>query len=1276
MSARTDVLDRYSWWTALKHGGLLIAPSKLAEHFEASTPPLPRYKVEWLRRAVVSTLDGNDPTVLLDTVLEAILGLNATEWLKGPAVGSEWSRHDITRNPIKPRRLWQGPKGGRLPVFTVDAKEIHRLGIGRGRRSVARVVEWLRQGDEKVALLTNGRQWRLVHAGSDYDAWCEWDIELWFEEGEPSPQVDALRQLLGTDSLTPAKEGEASPLVRAILASRKGQAELSSVLGERVRQAVEKLIQESGGVTALVDEKVVTERDIYIAATRIIMRCVVILFAEARNLLPRDNPIYEGSYGLQGLRAQLDRFAGGSSSRLRHSWWAWPRMLALFRLVYHGSVHPALMIPAYGGGLFEPGDAESPDPILRALATFEDPSHKQLPSDWIIHSILELLTRSQVKVRQGNKSTWVAAPVDFSDLSTEYIGILYEGLLDFELRRTDETFLFLNVGDQPALPYSRLRDMTDREVADLFEKFKKSDKKIEAGDGDDEEDSDSDEDSEEPEEAESDEEAPDESEAAEESDEDESEATESDDRRTQILNAAREWAERAVRAAGLVSKPRSKKKEALERYEDDARKTAKALVSRTVMPGEWFLVRWGGTRKGSGTFYTRPQLAAPTVRRTLQPLAYEAVREETDPDTGLTNVLERSPKKPEDILRIKVCDPAMGSGSFLISALRFVTQALHESLHFHGRISRRPDGAICRLADGVEATELHDETLPVPPEHDEFEERLRARLMRHVVERCIYGVDLDPLAVELARLALWITTMDRDLPFGFLDHKLKCGNSLVGCWFDRFLDYPVMAWEREGGDKNHDRFVHHWRESTVSRGKNKGKVKRSGDVWTSAIAKLKSGKVKSEIRQRITQVSRGEKKVQRSLAFQAEGFSETDVHDQALSVFEKLHSLGVHETEERKRVYEELLHNGDYQRLRDAFDLWCALWFWPGDEIGTAPLPSHYLAVPEQTVARIRRMAAAQRFFHWELEFPDVFSGAKTGFDAVVGNPPWEIQKPSSKEFFSNLDPLYRGYGKQEALRKQTELFEADAKHENAWLSYCAGLKALSNWTKYAGHPFGDRVTYDSEEKPKHDFGLGAGRGGFEESAHYHNLWAKARAGRTSYADPEHPFLHQGSADINTYKLQLENAYALLSDGGRVGFLVPSGVYTDKGSTALRTLLLGKCRWEWLFGFENRERHLRHSTARFKFCPVIAAKGGEDAGDSGGLYAPKSTGLGRGGAACAGVSPPSKSSNSAHVRRRSWRFAAHARLGSTREALLRTAYCSATRGRTAGVFATHRATST
>ena len=126
-----------------------------------------------------------------------------------------------------------------------------------------------------------------------------------------------------------------------------------------------------------------------------------------------------------------------------------------------------------------------------------------------------------------------------------------------------------------------------------------------------------------------------------------------------------------------------------------------------------------------------------------------------------------------------------------------------------------PDGerALVRLlgVGGVEhpsapyEPRLGDELIPCPPEDDRFESRLKAVLRRHVVERCIYAVDLDPLAVELCRLSLWIETMDRTLPFGFLDHKIKCGNSLIGAWFDQFRHYPAMAWKnREGGDKNHN----------------------------------------------------------------------------------------------------------------------------------------------------------------------------------------------------------------------------------------------------------------------------------------------------------------------------------------------------------------------------------------------------------------------------------------------------------------------------------------
>ena len=94
--------------------------------------------------------------------------------------------------------------------------------------------------------------------------------------------------------------------------------------------------------------------------------------------------------------------------------------------------------------------------------------------------------------------------------------------------------------------------------------------------------------------------------------------------------------------------------------------------------------------------------------------------------------------------------------------------------------------------------------MPFPPDDpqrgDTFEERVKALLRRHVVERCIYGVDINPLAVEFARVSLWVETLDPELPFSFLDHKIKVGNSLVGCWLDRVEDYPLKAWEREGGD--------------------------------------------------------------------------------------------------------------------------------------------------------------------------------------------------------------------------------------------------------------------------------------------------------------------------------------------------------------------------------------------------------------------------------------------------------------------------------------------
>ncbi len=1192
--------DSPVWWASLTHGGMLIAPARIAEYFPDVPAPLSAFLAERVRRDLLrAAAPGEDHlSALLDTVLEDVLGLKPSWWTKGSEVDTRWSHKALSGETVKPRRVWHAlvesapdavpGDGFVLPVFVTDKAsdatrggDGGRLGVGRGRRPVSRVTEWLRRSGLPVGLLTNGRQWRLIHAGADYDAWCEWDTDLWFEEGSPGAQVTALRSLLSPTALRPSRAGGNPPLVDAILDSRRGQAELSSALGERVRLAVEKLIQESASLLDAVDRTgpgQASRRELYIAATRIVMRCVVVLFAEARDLLPRDNVIYHGCYGIQGLREQLARLAGGRADRLRHSRSAWPRLLALFDLIRRGSAHEALPIPEYGGGLFEPGDRRSADGVLRALAAFEDPANAL--SDHCVHQILELLTVSAVKVRQGRASTWVNAPVDFSDLSSEYIGILYEGLLDFELRRApdDDAVVFLRLGDEPALPLSRLEDeMAPKRLSELFGTLKKRTKKAAPGEGED---------------AEEDDEGGEEEPGDESADQVAADAVPETDTSTEpadesgaadIARLARErvsiWAEKAVKEAKLVPYPRNDTDPVVrERWNREVEDKARSLY-RLILPGQWYLVRWGGTRKGAGTFYTRPQLAVPTVRRTLQPLCYASVAEHLDVATGLRTVAEWTPRTPEELLALKICDPAMGSGSFLVSALRYVTDALVESLHLHGRLHARPDGAIVKLADGLPLEHPSQETIPVPLDHPEFDDRLRARLKRHVVERCIYGVDLDPLAVELARLALWIETMDRRLPFGFLDHKLRCGNALVGTWFDRFQDYPVMAFERDdAGDKTH-RGVHHFREYEAQRGRRRGETVRSGDVWTQAWKQVKDDVIKPRMRDLID--ARGPQF--RLGTILGPGVTPASVHDDVLAVFRTLHELPVHEAAERERIYRErIVGNAALDRLRLAFDTWCAIWFWPGDALNVMPSPDE-LHEPSPAVREVvTRARDEHRFFHWELEFPDVFTSPGAGFDAIVGNPPWEIQKPNSKEFFSNIDPLYRTYGKQEALKAQTRLFELSAAIEHDWLAYSARFKSFSTWNKFAAFPFGD----ERDDDQSFSFTRSA-----PENKRLHEAWRPQR-GRTGYTDAEHPFRHQGSADINTYKMFVEAARALVREDGYVGFITPSGIYTDKGSTELRKLLLERSHWEWLFGFENRQG-IFDIHRSFKFNAIIVRKGGQ-----------------------------------------------------------------------------------
>jgi len=725
-------------WDRLRHGGLLLDAPRLRRIAEYKPDEVSPYRERELRRMAGALIDGNSNVAeFVSFVLEKICGFtnaNGT-WQRGSQVGAEWSRRTITDHSVKPRQLWRGDRGGLLPVFFDNES---RIGIGRGRKATSQTLQWLRAGNDKLALLTNGRQWRLIFAGLDFDAWCEWDVDLWFEEGGLSAQVQALRTLISPNVWAPPTKDAQPPLLEAILDTRKGQAELSAVLGERVREAVELLVQSHGEV---VKERCsdVAPADIYRAAVRVVMRMVVALFAESRELLPRYNALYHGAYGLTGLLEELEKVAARGGNRLSRSWNAWPRVLALFRLIYQGSHHPELLVPAYGGELFAAGDSTSADGLARALAVFETACFdREILPDREVHRLLERITRTKVKVRQGRASTWVPAPVDFSDLSSEYIGILYEGLLDFELKTapSGDPVIFLAVGNQPALPLSRLEAMDDKALANLLEKMKDTSKAGEDGESGEEDES--------SETAEEDDIEEDESQEESESDVTDEEESETGDERHVTRTRAEIWARRAVEVGKLVPKPKGDLTPEKRRlFEESVARKARQLVIRVILPGEWYLVRWGGTRKGSGTFYTRPGLAVPTVQRTLRPLAYTPpVDSDSKPNTDAPSV-EWSPKLPEEILALKVCDPACGSGTFPVTALRFLTDAVYASLHHHGRIKPDGDRAIVGLLDEAQSTEeqLGQELLPCRPDDALFEPRLKAILRRYVVERCIYGID-------------------------------------------------------------------------------------------------------------------------------------------------------------------------------------------------------------------------------------------------------------------------------------------------------------------------------------------------------------------------------------------------------------------------------------------------------------------------------------------------------------------------------------------------------
>jgi hypothetical protein len=317
-------------------------------------------------------------------------------------------------------------------------------------------------------------------------------------------------------------------------------------------------------------------------------------------------------------------------------------------------------------------------------------------------------------------------------------------------------------------------------------------------------------------------------------------------------------------------------------------------VTPTIVPAEAMIFQPSAERRRSGSHYTPRSLTQPIVEAALAPV--------------LKNLGEHP--KPEQILALKVCDPAMGSGAFLVEACRQLGDAL------------------------VQAWHQHNDTPILPPDEDEL---LHAR--RLVAQRCLYGVDKNVMAVDLAKLSLWLATLARDHEFTFLDHSLKHGDSLVG-WTAK--QAAAFNWEPKAQETLIQERVR--RDiALVAEGRRRILEAQDGTPYAQLAQEL--GKVEEKL------------KIARNLG------------DVLVSAF-----FGGKNTRTRENARQALLHDVDL-----------AFGNKPDTEAGVRL---------DKIGAKIRARSKPLVPFHWELEFPEVFAldrnlRAERGFDTIVGNPPF-----------------------------------------------------------------------------------------------------------------------------------------------------------------------------------------------------------------------------------------------------------------------------------------------
>jgi hypothetical protein len=562
------------------------------------------------------------------------------------------------------------------------------------------------------------------------------------------------------------------------------------------------------------------------------------------------------------------------------------------------------------------------------------------------------------------------------------------------------------------------------------------------------------------------------------------------------------------------------------------------LIEDTVDAGQRYVAYEMGTRKRGGIFYTPPQLTSFLVEQALKPQVYE------NPDD------EQGIRSAQHILSLTVCDPAMGSGAFLVQSVRYLADRLLEA--WDAAQTQHDDEKLVMPYAQIEGQAKENYGI-IPTDRAEA----LAWARRLVAERCIYGVDLNRLAVELAKLSIWLVTLSKDKPFTFLDHRLRHGNSLIGA---SFFKETTVEWK--GRDRNSGEKI------TLEK-----QVRQLEFIPDEALKPYKDADkdYKKDARSRI----KGNQQAQVAIARGQMGlFGDLSVEEALNRLIQQKADLEqptqrADEYDSKAQLLRDVLGQGDYPVLKEIADLWSAVWFWDRDieRAGMPPTSGEYqdtvqtilgtaktnlfgetsLATDARRIAQIRQVAydvaTRETFFHWELEYPQVFTRHNAGFDAMVGNPPWETIEPNSQEFFEVFDPNFREYGKQKAINVMSSLVDENQDIAREW-----------------------------------------------------QLYNNSVASQAVYANSAVNYQYQGRGKAYTYKLFLELIHTNLCRGGIVGIMLPSGVYADYGSQELREMLFSFGSIKYLLAFSNERFFFPGVHHSFKFTMLVALIGERGSG--------------------------------------------------------------------------------